>query len=178
MKPKDSPLNAAVKLLSIRAMSRRELHDALLRREYSPDEADAAVETCVERGFIDEAAYARMLVRRYSEKGYGKRALFPRLRTHGLDSDLISEALDELTVSDDQLDTLLQKRLRGDFSENALNRAAAFLCRRGYAYSDIRRAMERFSIDCPGDSADFECEEDYNGSPSDSDGFPDGAYDD
>lgn len=162
----------------MRAMSRRELHDALLRREYSPEEADAAVETCMNRGFIDEAAYARLLVRRYSEKGYGKRALFPRLRAHGLDSDLISAALDELTVSDDQIDALLQKRLRGDFSEASRNRAAAFLLRRGYSYSDIRRAMERLSIDCSCVPADFECEEDYNGSPSDSDGFPDGAYDD
>ncbi len=138
-----SPYAAAVRLLAMRAMSRVELRDALLRRGFEPIDAETAVERVTELHFIDEPAYAESLARRYSARGYGKRALFARLRAHGLDDETIRAALDALPENEDALDALALKFLRGDEDASARRRATAALLRRGFSISEINRALGR-----------------------------------
>ncbi|MEA4823162.1 MAG: regulatory protein RecX [Clostridiaceae bacterium] len=138
-----SPYATAIRLLAMRAMSRAELRNALLRRGFEPTDADAAVDRITELHFIDEPAYAESLVRRYAARGYGKRALFSRLRAHGLDDEPIRAALSALPENDDALDALAMKFLRGDEDVSARRRATAALLRRGFSINEINRALGR-----------------------------------
>ena len=143
MKTSESPYAAAVRLLSMRAMSARELRDGLMRRGYAPEDAEEAVQRVLEAGYIDEAAYAEALVRRYTAKGYGVRALPPRLRQHGLPSDVIAAAMADLSTDEDELDALLIRQLRGKNDEASRAKAGAALARRGFPIHEINAALRR-----------------------------------
>ena len=143
MKTDESPFSAAVRLLSMRAMSARELREGLLRRGFSSEDADDAVTRVTEAGYIDEAAYAEALVRRYTERGYGPRALPGRLRQHGLPADVIAAALQPIEPDGDALDALARKFLRGENTEASRQRAAAALARRGFPIHEINAALRR-----------------------------------
>ncbi len=144
MKTSDpTPYAAAVRLLSMRAMSRAELRDALLRRGCEPQDAEAAVERVTELRFIDEAAYAESLARRYAARGYGRRALSAKLRAHGLDRETADAAIGALPDDDGAIDALALKFLRGATDDASRRRAAGALARRGFSISEINRALGR-----------------------------------
>ena len=124
-------------------MSARELRDGLVRRGYSAEDADETVVRVLEAGYIDEAAYAEALVRRYTERGYGPRALPARLRQHGLPSDVIAAACQPLETDEDAIDALARKFLRGENTEASRQRAAAALARRGFPIHEINAALRR-----------------------------------
>jgi|GEM_PF-6353284 len=147
MRPRNSPLTTAVRLLAARSLSRRELTDALLRRHYSADEVREAVETCTERGYINESHYAYMLVQKYAGQGYGIPAVAAKLRTKGFSNDIVDEALTHFSVSESVLDKYALKALKGDFSPVSQRRACQSLLRRGFSYSDVRAALERVIAD-------------------------------
>ncbi len=143
MKKNETPYAAAIRLLSMRAMAAWELREGLLRRGYAPEDAEDAVTRVTEAGFIDEAAYAEALVRRYTQRGYGPRALPARLRQHGLPADVIAAALQPIEPDGDALDTLARKFLRGENTEKSRQRAAAALARRGFPIHEINAALRR-----------------------------------
>lgn len=131
----------AVRQLAMRAMSKAELYEKLVRQGYPAEEADDAVAAVTERGYIDEDAYARSLVKRYAKRGYGRRAVFARLRAHGLDAKVIEPALEELEYDEDMLVKLALKYLKGETGAEAVRRAGAALYRRGYTPEQIKTAL-------------------------------------
>ena len=156
MKKNETPYAAAIRLLSMRAMSAGELREGLLRRGYAPEDADEAVTRVTEAGFIDEAAYAEALVRRYTERGYGPRALPARLRQHGLSSETIAAAMQPLETDEDALDALARKFLRGENTQAARQRSAAALARRGFPFHEINAALRRVCGTADGVESDDE----------------------
>ena len=59
-------------------------------------------------------------------------------------------SLAELPEQDDAIDAFLQKRFRGRQPDRTeIRRAADALLRRGHAWGDIRRALERYDPDLP-----------------------------
>ena len=63
---------------------------------------------------------------------------------------LWDEALAELPEQDDAIDAFLQKRFHGRQPDRTeIRRAADALLRRGHAWGDIRRALERYDPDLP-----------------------------
>ena len=137
MKRPETPYAAAVRLLSMKAMSAAELRDGLVRRGCSAEDAEAAVARVSELGFIDENAYAEALVRRYTARGYGPRALPARLRQHGLSAETIAAAMQTLPDRDgEELDAMVRKYLRGENTEASRARAGAALARSEYGVTD------------------------------------------
>ena len=64
--------------------------------------------------------------------------------------ELWDEALAALPEQDDAIDAFLQKRFRGRQPDRTeIRRAADALLRRGHAWGDIRRALERYDPDLP-----------------------------
>ena len=57
----------------------------------------------------------------------------------------LDDALQELPEQDDQIDTLLRRRLRSDTPDrNELRRASDYLYRRGFGRDEIRAAIARY----------------------------------
>jgi regulatory protein len=87
-----------------------------------------------------------MVVRHYMAKGYGPGRIKTELNRRGVPRQLWDEALEQLPEDTEMIDRLLAAKLRGrDLSDRAQwDKAANALFRRGYSWSDIRAAVERY----------------------------------
>ena len=88
---------------------------------------------------------AAMCVRHYAAKGYGVGRIRSELYRRGIPRELWDDALQELPEQDDQIDTLLRRRLRSDTPDrDELRRASDYLYRRGFGRDEIRAAIARY----------------------------------
>ena len=89
-------MDAALRLLSIRARSRRELKLALARKGFAESQQDAVLSRLAELSYIDDARFARDRASALLRNGkLGPRAVLQRLCAHGLTEDEAKQALAE-----------------------------------------------------------------------------------
>ncbi len=136
----------AMRIISQRAMSERELYDRLTEKGETEQNAADAVAWLLQLHFLNDADYAASVVRHYAARGYGRRRVEQELQRRKLPKLLWDEALEELPDSDDTVDRLLQSRLRGAEPDDrtALKKATDALLRRGFGWDEIREAVERW----------------------------------
>ncbi|MBE7018186.1 MAG: regulatory protein RecX [Ruminococcaceae bacterium] len=136
----------ALRIIGARPLSERELYDKLIEKGESEYHAAAVVARFIELGLINDAEYARMLVRHYAAKGYGVRRVKDELYRHKVGRDHWEDALEEMPETDDTLDKLLASRMRGAniSDKTAVKKAADALLRRGYSWEEIRSALYRY----------------------------------
>lgn len=131
--------------------SRAQLEDKLAAKGAPPDVAARVLDRFEEVGLVDDAAFARSLVRaKQASRGLAGRALRQELRRTGVDDETAAEALDELDP-DAEADTargLVAKRLpstRGLPYPKQMARLSGMLARKGYpsglAYRIVREAL-------------------------------------
>lgn len=142
----------ALKLLSYRGRSVRELKERLRKKGYDEASVEAAVERLSAAGFLDDAALAGNLRRIASEQrllgSLGTRQL---LRRRGISEDLIREVV----VADDAADLqlclqLAQRRVRitgMPVTPAETNRLFHYLARRGYGPAVIRKCLRDLGRD-------------------------------
>ncbi|MFF3555936.1 recombination regulator RecX [Streptomyces tsukubensis] len=141
-----------LRLLTGTPRTRKQLADALHRREIPPEVADDVLSRFEDVGLIDDAAFADAWVEsRHHGRGLARRALARELRTKGVDAALIDEAVGRLD-SDSEEETaraLVVRKLRatrGLDRDRRIRRLAGMLARKGYgegmALRVVRRALE------------------------------------
>lgn len=144
-------LNAALKLLGIRAHGESELTAKLLRRK-GADKAIVArvVSVCRKSGFLDDGLFARDYARELALRGCGVRQIRYKLKLKGLSEDDISSALSEVCTEDDELERALSagrlklKSLKA--SEPLLKKREKlyrFLLSRGFTGASVKEAARR-----------------------------------
>lgn len=135
----------ALRIIGARAMSVKELTDRLKEKGESPENAEDAAQWLLDMRLLDDAQYAAMCVRHYAAKGYGAGRIRSELYRRGIPRELWDDALQELPEQDDQIDTLLRRRLRSDTPDrDELRRASDYLYRRGFGRDEIRAAIARY----------------------------------
>ncbi|MBR2880490.1 MAG: regulatory protein RecX [Oscillospiraceae bacterium] len=136
----------ALRIIGTRPFSERELYDKLIEKGESEYHAAAVVARFIELGLINDAEYARTLVRHYAAKGYGIRRVKDELYRHKVGRDHWEAALEEMPETDDTLDKLLASRMRGESpsDRSAVKKATDALLRRGYSWEEIRSALYRY----------------------------------
>ena len=138
----------ALEIVSRRAMSVKELCRKLAEKGYEESVIRFCADWLVENRFLDDADYARLLVRHYAGKGYGTGRIRSEFVRRGIAKDLWEEALEELPEdADEQLARALQNRLRGDFSRENVSKVSASFFRKGYSWDQIRSALRTFTDD-------------------------------
>lgn len=130
--------------LARRAHSRAELQRKLVRRGYPSDEVESALARAAGNGYLDDAAFARALVRQ-RKAGRGAAAIGAELRAKGVSREEAATALAEI---DDGEELATAMRLTGrslapDATWEDRRRAAARLVRRGFAPEVARAATTR-----------------------------------
>lgn len=143
----------ALRLLSQRSYCSGGLYRKLV--EYSDEEAaQAAVERMEELGLLDDEDYARRFASDcISLKGYSRKRTFQAMLEKGIDRDTAENALEMLDADDSHaVGELLRKKYyariaKGDPRER--DRVIAALTRRGFAYGEIRRALELLEEELP-----------------------------
>ena len=135
---------AAADLIGKRAMSRRDLERKLKEKGASEADARYAAEWLEAIGAIDDAGYAALLVRHYSQMGYGPARLREKLREKGVPRELWDDALDQAPDNGAQIDRFLADKLRGQTpDEKTKKRLTDALLRRGYAWGDVKAGWTR-----------------------------------
>lgn len=136
----------ALSLLSRRSYSKGQLTQKLARHT-DGDAALEAVERMEEIGLVDDLDYAM----RYARDLYHLKHLAParikqELRQKGIDSEVVSESLEQFD-EDDNIDRALAylSRKYSDLSdEKTRKRAFAQLVRLGYSYSEVGSALRLY----------------------------------
>lgn len=140
--------DAAWRLLNHRPRSSRELERGLRQRKFSQEIVRNIVSLFVDRGYVDDTAFAKLFAEERLRKKDGPRLIEQELKKRGLGAEEIQEARELLGGTEEQGEAareLLVKWNRRSKPEDQRKRrmaAAAFLARRGYD-SDVVWATVR-----------------------------------
>ncbi|GAA2245348.1 hypothetical protein GCM10010145_10190 [Streptomyces ruber] len=149
-----------LRLLTGTPRTRKQLADALRKRDIPEDVADQVLSRFEEVGLIDDSAFADAWVEsRHHGRGLARRALARELRTKGVDSTLIDQAVARLDSDQEEatareLVTRKLRSTRGLDRDKRLRRLAGMLARKGYsqglALKVVRQALEEEGEDTEG----------------------------
>ncbi|MFI6333364.1 recombination regulator RecX [Streptomyces sp. NPDC050535] len=149
-----------LRLLTGTPRTRKQLADALHKREIPDDAAEQVLSRFEEVGLINDGAFAEAWVEsRHHGRGLARRALVQELRTKGVDPTLIDEAVGQLDSEQEETTAreLVARKLRstrGLDRDKRLRRLAGMLARKGYpqgmALRVVRRALEEEGEDTEG----------------------------
>ncbi|OAR22496.1 recombination regulator RecX [Streptomyces sp. ERV7] len=148
-----------LRLLTGTPRTRKQLADALKKREIPDEVAEEVLSRFEEVGLINDAAFAGAWVEsRHHGRGLARRALARELRTKGVDSAVVDEAVGQLD-SDQEEETareLVARKLRstrGLDRDRRIRRLAGMLARKGYPEGMALRVV-RQALEAEGETAD------------------------
>ncbi len=142
---------AAVRYLGMRPRSTHEIRDYLHRKGYSPETVETAVGRLMERGYLDDLAFARWWAENRAQfQPRGPYLIRKELRRKGVTSATIDETLAEQaeTVDTDAQALALARNKLRSFHKNGLEpevitrRLSGLLARRGYGYDIVRTVLK------------------------------------
>jgi len=132
----------AAAMISARPLSRRELTRRLCEKGADEADAAAAADWLEDIGALDDLAYARAVVRRYSANGYGEAKLRDELYRRGVPRECWDEALADAPDAAETIARVIASKTRGlPPDEASRKKLSDLLLRRGFAWRDIRAAM-------------------------------------
>ncbi|WP_232734337.1 regulatory protein RecX [Kitasatospora sp. CB02891] len=150
--PADRARDICLRLLTGAAKSRKQLADALRRKEIPDEVAEQVLSRLEEVGLIDDAAFAEAWVEsRHAVRGLSRRALAQELRTKGVTGETAERALLQVDADDetDAARALVERKLRstaGLDRDVRMRRLVGVLARRGYseglAFRVVREALD------------------------------------
>ncbi|MGW5215909.1 recombination regulator RecX [Streptomyces sp. NPDC004051] len=154
--PEGDPVERAraicLRLLTGTPRTRKQLADALRKREIPDEAAEEVLSRFEEVGLINDSAFADAWVEsRHHGRGLARRALARELRTKGVDATLIDEAVSQLDPEQEEATAreLVARKLRstrGLDRDKRIRRLAGMLARKGYpeglALRVVRQALE------------------------------------
>ncbi|MFF3322913.1 recombination regulator RecX [Streptomyces sp. NPDC002889] len=138
-----------LRLLTGTPRTRKQLADALHRREIPPEVAEEVLSRFEDVGLINDAAFADAWVEsRHHGRGLARRALARELRTKGVDATLIDDAVAQLDSDQEEATAreLVARKLRatrGLDRDRRLRRLAGMLARKGYSEGVALRVVKR-----------------------------------
>ncbi|MGW4805615.1 RecX family transcriptional regulator [Kitasatospora sp. NPDC004272] len=150
--PAERARDICLRLLTGAAKSRKQLADALRRKEIPDEAAERVLDRLEEVGLIDDAAFAEAWVEsRHAVRGLSRRALAQELRTKGVTGETAERALLQVDADDESeaARALVARKLRstaGLERDVRTRRLVGVLARRGYAeglaYRVVREALD------------------------------------
>jgi len=147
--------NMVLRLLTIRARSRKEVSDYLERKGFSDQVSAFIVQEMEGYGYINDEQFAEDFIAGRKLRGHGIKKVRYELYMKGLDEDLIDKKVGEHFNPEEDLARIKEileqrtaRRARIDQPcedrERHLRREAAFLKRRGFQDNLIMKALKDF----------------------------------
>ena len=134
-----------LELLTRKPLSRKELERKLTQWEADEEEISSICDRMEELGYLNDAAYAAMVVRHYGAKGFGEKKLRDELFRRGVPRQLWDEALEQAEDPAECIDAFVKKKLAGrQVDRKELKKVSDALARRGFSWSDISAALRRY----------------------------------
>jgi regulatory protein len=142
----DLAYQRSLRYLARRPRSRQEMVDYLTRKGYDEVTVETTIARLEERSYVDDDAFAAYWVdQRNRFRPRGAQALRHELRQKGVAREVIEDAVESQDDDAAAWAALAPKLSRGFGSERQefLQKAMAYLARRGFRYEAARRAAER-----------------------------------
>ena len=155
-----------LRLLTGTPRTRKQLADALRKREIPDEAAEEVLSRFEEVGLINDGAFADAWVEsRHHGRGLARRALAQELRTKGVESELIDAAVAQLDSEQEEETAreLVARKLRstrGLDRDKRLRRLAGMLARKGYSEGMALRVV-RQALEEEGEDTEFLGDEGY-----------------
>ena len=137
----------AVRIVAASAVSKKDLQQRLIQKGETPENAADAVNWMAQMHLVDDAETARQVVSRCIAKGYGLARAKQALYEKKIPKHYWDEALTDYPNQNQHILAFLRSRLDAESDQKEVKRAIDALLRRGHSYSEIRRAMQQFSVD-------------------------------
>jgi len=149
MKRGDSPIETALKILSRKRASRKEIAQKLRKRGYTDEEIEGAISYLEESHYIDDnellSDYIKLLV---EKKRYGPERVVAFLMEKGFESEKVRESLIHQYTENDFIQNAIEfinKKFKsinkGD--EKTRQKIIRFLSYRGYNWDLIERVLSQ-----------------------------------
>lgn len=144
----------ALKFLSYRPRSEKEVRDNLLKKKASSSLIDLIIKKLQEQKFLNDREFVKWWIeQRTLVKPTGKRLIKFELKKKGIDKELIDEVFDSVEdLVHDELEmarNLVQRKInkyKGLDRQKIYQRLGGFLSRRGFDYDTIKKAIDEFIL--------------------------------
>lgn len=137
-------LAAAVKLLSVKRLTKAKLMEKLGHRGYAPEAIRDAVEECERRKYVDDRSFAQLYVRSLLDRRpVGRLKILQDLVRNGIDPDLASEILHDVDKDEDERIDRALMRLEASRPQDGYGQLGRRLERQGFGAPAIARALRR-----------------------------------
>lgn len=157
----DRSFNYCVWALGQGAKSRKQLFDALAKKDVPEDITETVLDRMVDLGYLNDAAFAESFVRsRHEYQRKGSRRITQDLQRKGVEPEVIEAAMEAIDpeAETENARTLVAKKLRstrGLDRNKRVNRIAGMLMRNGYSGSDVFDVI-REALDAEAEGEDFD----------------------
>lgn len=142
-------LDRAVGYLAMRACSKYEIEQKLLRAGYRPNTIEMVLYKLERENLLDDADFARQWVESRTNHKLGKGRIMQELRRKGISADDAEDALSVID-EDDQLQHAVslarkaaEKIKKGEDLRKAANRITGMLARRGFSWDVTKEAIRQ-----------------------------------
>lgn len=147
-RPRSSPHEYALRLLTARSYTVRDLRRKLVQREYPPEEVAATVQRLERSGLLDDVSYAERFARgKLVNENASRRRVARLLVQKGIAADVVAGAIARVVETEEvdaaaSIEKVARRKMQtlgGLDPRVARQRLFAFLARRGYDLDDIKR---------------------------------------
>lgn len=141
----------ALKRISEKMYSRKELKDKLIKKGFLEDSIKYALDKASSYNYIDDTYYTKCFIeQRAIPNKWGKNIIKQKLYQKGIDKDLIEKSLDEYFTEEDSKDNcyeLCVKKFRSLNIDSLSDRKNVdkiyrFLLSKGYSFDEINTSIE------------------------------------
>lgn len=89
-----TPFNRALKYLSFRSRSVKEIYDYLIKKEYSEKDTNEAIRQLIDLKFLNDDDFARTFTQNRQRKGKSKKIISFELKLKGISKDTSQDVLE------------------------------------------------------------------------------------
>lgn len=143
--PQD-PFTRALRYLSYRSRSFKEMYDYLKKKEYAEDEIQQTLEKLKEYSFINDEEFAQQFALNRQRKGKSKMLISMELKQKGISREGTEKVLEEIKSDFDSAFEYIQKRLR-QFERYSIDerkkKITGRLKMRGYSWDVISKVLKK-----------------------------------
>lgn len=140
-----SPFDRALRYLSYKNRSTKEIYDYLKKKEYTDDQINEAIGKLVEYKFLDDSNFSEIFIRDRQLKGRSKRMISYELKQKGINRDLsdksLEDAQDDLKTAKEYIDKRMSQFNRLD-PDKRKQRIIGRLQSRGYSWDVIKKVLQ------------------------------------
>lgn len=145
----NSAKSDAIRFVSLKIRSGKEVGEKLKRMGYEQDTADRVVDELKGMGYIDDRLYALKYINdRRKLKPQSKRMLKYDLARRGIGEEIIDDVLSEIDMDEESEAYRIAKSRYGRYDirkDDVRRKVRMFLLRRGYGEGTIRAALKRLA---------------------------------